>query len=134
MIVSGIALEPHTISHGISGINKIYPEDELRDATQSLEGCNITSSRGDSDIIGEVLNSSYKEGDGVTYDAEIMDEWGIRVETGELQIAPRLVHNSVNNTDDQPIEVYDVRFENLFLCSAATDGVPGIGDWSILSR
>lgn len=135
MIISGIAIEPNTETRRNGRIKKVISEDELRKATPTLESSTVTRGNGRSvdNVIGEVIDSYYKDGVGVAYKIDIIDEWGIRVQEGKLSIAPRFIHDTVE-TDDEVAYVKNVKFETLFLCPASSKSVPGVGDWTVLSK
>lgn len=137
MQFEGVALEPHTETHGMSGMTKIWPEELLRESADSLSGCPVTDDAphtSDADVIGEVVDSWYEDGTGVKYEAEIVDtKMAIRVESGALQIAPACTHMNTDTRDDGVQVPQNVTFTGLFICPAASEGVPGLGEWTILS-
>lgn len=141
MKFKGVALEPHAETHGTSGLKKRWPAAELRKAADTLEGKPITRDSSSQhggwsggDVVGEVTDAWYEDGRGVVYEAEIYDdEMALRLETDVARIAPRLVHDQSDESTDDLYVVEDVQFEGLFLCPAVSDGVPGIGEWTVVT-
>lgn len=128
MEISGVALKPHAESVGSSGIEKRWPEEELRDAATTLAGCPIHSEASTSadTVVGSVIHAYYEEGVGVMYEANIEDEeLGRKIKEGQVGLTPRLVHDSHGADADEPVVVSDVEFRTLFATPQATEGVPG---------
>lgn len=128
MKVTGIALKPHTETVGQSGIKKVWPEDVLRKSTPTLNGCPVYAAQGRSpdDVIGSVLEASYDEGVGVRYEALIEDdEIATKFEEGEIELAPRGHHESIDGSNHTATEVSEFEFTGLFVTQQPTDAVPG---------
>jgi len=128
MKVSGVALKPHSQSIGSSGIEKKWPAEELKKGAASLNGCTVYAGddRTVSGVIGSVIEASYEEGVGVTYEAIIEDEEiGRKIKEGTVELAPRLYHDDLGRNPDEPVIVSDVEFDALFTTPEATESVPG---------
>lgn len=138
MRVEGVALEPHTKTHGSSGFTKEWPEQELRDAAHTLSGCPVNDTApgagSGENVIGQVLDSWYEDDEGVRYEASITDdELALKIETRELRLAPSLVHEKTDTSRDDGVQIpRNIKFNGLFLCEAVSNGVPGLGEWTIV--
>lgn len=102
-----------------------YDNSLIKDAVEEMDGTLITEGSDSRDeVIGEVTDAEYIEGEGVHYTATIMDERisGL-IEKDLVDIAPRL---HVDCDDDG--NTTEIIFNRLFVTANATDDVPGVID------
>lgn len=116
MIIEGIALEP---TEDVQGTD--WPEDALREASESLGGVPVVEEFGDDpNTIGEVIESEYRDGDGVWYRAEIDDS----VVLDGMTIAPAVTFGAPVMDDEQDrMMVKGLEFESMAPVVEATEAV-----------
>lgn len=126
--IKGIALEPHTESRGTSGLERTYSDEDLKDATETLNGKPVVSNAEWDDpekVIGEVTDVEYEEGEGVRFEAHIEDEEAAeRIREELAEVAPRFLVE-VNDEDDE-VSTNVRSFDGLFTCPETAEGVPGV--------
>lgn len=92
--VHGVAIGPEDVTKGKNG-RKVWSAATLQKAAETLEGKPLVRDHINSVIgnIGEVVNSKYKEGVGVLFEAEI-DHAGLaeKIERGRLDVSARIKH------------------------------------------
>jgi len=97
--VHGIALGEGDVTVGsLSTERKIWKPEVLSEAGDYLEGKDIVvDHENDSayEKVGEVTDSSYKEGVGIIYQGVVMsDELEPKIERGWLEVSPRILHST----------------------------------------
>jgi len=132
-LIKGVALEPHAETLGASGVEKEWPEDELKEAVDTLVGRPVTktNSTAAENVVGQVTDAEWKDGEGVVYEAEIEDEEvAQKIQESQGELAPRLFHEAIGTAEidesEEPQVVEDIQFDTLFLTPQASDGVPGV--------
>jgi len=139
--IHGIAIGEGDVTRGQSGIRKKWPREALKPAVDSLEGRSLVedhdnSSRG---VVGEVISTTYKDGVGVLYEAELYDEeLAERVKNGLLEVSIRGYHGDVENMEEAENGaklVQRVKFDNLSIVpsGAAPSNTAEMGPSSELS-
>ena len=118
--VHGIALGSGDVTVGQSGIKKLWPNDELKKAAETLEGTNLVedhknSARG---VVGKVTKAGFKDGVGVIYEAELFDkDLAGKIDEGLLEVSIRGGHIDVDEMDEDDetgaLIVEGIRFQNL---------------------
>ena len=117
--VHGVALGADDVTVGQSGVKKLWPADELKEAAASLKGTNLVVDHENSadGVVGRVTKAGYKDGSGVIYEAELYDEeLGQKVKNGLLEVSIRGFHadvDSLEENDDGAKVVEDIEFDNL---------------------
>lgn len=94
--VSGVAIGEGDVTHGKSGIPTYWAADVLRPAASMFEGVNIVKNDHDlnqmpsaDNVIGEVTEAMYREGIGIVFEGEIVDEKIARkIDEGLLDVSP----------------------------------------------
>lgn len=119
-IVNGVALGSNDITVGMSGVKKLWPEEELKKAASSLVGRNLVedhdnSSRG---VVGIVTKAGFKEGVGIIYEAELDDEdLAQKIANGRLEVSIRGFHTDVDEMEEDEETgakiVTGIEFDNL---------------------
>jgi len=140
--VHGVALGADDVTVGQSGIKKLWPAKELKEAADSLEGRSlVVDHNNDSDgVVGTVTKSGYKEDAGVIYEAELFDdELAEKISNGLLEVSIRGKHTDVEQmeeTDDGAKVVEDIIFDNLSIVptGAAPSNTIEIGETDELSH
>jgi len=106
--VSGVAIGEGDITHGKSGVPTYWAADVLRPAAPMFEGVNIVKNTHEmnemppaDNVIGEVTEAMYREGIGIVFEGEIVDE-GIarKIDEGLLDVSPVIPRTL---TDDEII-------------------------------
>jgi len=117
--IHGVALGSGDVTHGSSGVKKMWPGEELKKAAETLQGKNLVVDHNNSasGVVGRVTKAGYKEGTGVVYEAKLYDEELVdRVKDGLLEVSIRGYHIDVDemeeNGDGVKI-VEDIQFDNL---------------------
>lgn len=113
MEIEGVAVKPGTSDRGIT-----YTESALEEAASSLEGQKVVTDfgMGPGDVVGKVTSAEYVDGEGVTYTAEVDDEYI----GADVDVSPRLLFEV---GDDRPA---DIKFDCLSVVPWSADIV---GDW-----
>jgi hypothetical protein len=117
--VHGVALGAGDVTVGQSGIKKLWPEEELKESADSLEGRNLVVDHNNdsSGVVGQVTKAGYKDGVGVIYEAELFEEeLAEKISNGLLEVSIRGKHTDVEQmeeTDDGAKVVEDIVFDNL---------------------
>lgn len=131
--VRGIALEPHAETLGASGVEKQWPADEIENSAETLVGKPVTrdSSQSADNVIGQVTDVEWQDGEGLVYEAEIEDEEvAEKLSDGMGELAPRMFHEAIGTAEidesEEPAVVTDLQFDALFMCPEAAEGVPGV--------
>lgn len=139
--VHGVALGSGDVTVGQSGIKKLWPEEELRRAADSLEGRNLVVDHDNSSsgVVGEVTKAGFKDGVGVIYEAEMFEEdLAEKIDNGLLEVSIRGKHKDVeemDETEDGAKVVEDIVFDNLSIVptGAAPSNTIEIGEAEELS-
>jgi hypothetical protein len=95
--IHGIAIGEGDVTYGKSQTKKKWTADALKEVAETLEGQPLVKNhQNDSEgTIGEVKRTSYQDGVGVRYEAEIADhydEFAKDVASGILDVSPRILH------------------------------------------
>lgn len=101
--VHGVALGEGDVTVGQSGIKKLWPGEELREAAETLQGTNLVEdhNNGSRGVVGRVTKAGYKEGVGVIYEAELYDEdLAENVANGLLEVSIRGHHIDVDEMEE----------------------------------
>lgn len=129
--IQGFCVEPHKCNVGLSQEEKIFTEDELREAAPTLASKYIyeTNQYTMENIIGEVTYSEYIEGKGVRYEAEIKEpDMAEQIESGRVTPVPVMTHRSIDTEEETPpYKPTEITFDGLFLSPEPTEGVPDLG-------
>lgn len=126
--LEGYAIEPG-VSHGQSGFEREWPEEELRESVESLVGAPIaedSSMATPEKAIGEVTDAEYVDGRGIWYEAEIWDDEAMQKIEESVELAPAMITEEVDLDEEPPYMARDIEFRSLFLAPAVTDNVPGV--------
>lgn len=107
------------VTTGVSGLDREYNEDILRESVDTLDGVEVMSGSSQMSTtkqIGEVVEAEYQNG-GVQCTVEIMDgEMASRLDEGFVSIAPAMILDSLDSDkDEEPERVTEMEFRNLFL-------------------
>lgn len=123
MIIEGIALEPTMDVQGVD-----WPEEALREATDSLQGKPVVESFGpDPETIGEVTDVEYRDDEGVWYRAEIDSN----IDLDGVVMAPAVTFGSpVLDEEQDRVMVKGLQFESMAPVEEATEAV---GDFAEVS-
>lgn len=121
--IHGIALAPGDITHGRSGDTKLWTEEGLKAAAETLSGKplvknHINSTEGK---VGEVTKAEFVPGVGVVYEAEIAPHYkqlAQDVAAGLMEVSVRALHPETKALEQRDDGVYVIRrmvFDNLSL-------------------
>lgn len=118
--VHGVALGADDVTVGQSGIKKLWPAEELREAADTLEGKNLVVDHQNSSagVVGKVTKAGYKEEVGILYEAELHDEeLAEKIEAGLLEVSVRGYHDDVTELEEDEETgakiVENIQFQNL---------------------
>lgn len=118
--IHGIALGAGDVTHGSSGVKKLWPGEELKEAAETLEDKNLVVDHDNtvSGVVGRVTKAGYKDDVGVIYEAELFDESLVnKVKDGLLEVSIRGYHTDVDEMEDDAETgakvVSDIEFDNL---------------------
>lgn len=118
--IHGIALGAGDVTHGSSGVKKLWPGEELKKAAETLEGKNLVVDHDNtvSGVVGRVTKAGYKDDVGVIYEAELFDEsLADKVKDGLLEVSIRGYHTDVDEMEEDfetgAKIVSDIEFDNL---------------------
>lgn len=129
--VIGHALTPETPIIGSSALPKVYPTETAVQAAVSLEGCPVTAGYGPSEPtdrhIGAVDNVRVTDAGDVLYRALITDdEYATQLANSEINLTPRLTHESVDGSGAGCLEVESCTFKELLTTPVCSDGINGV--------
>ncbi|AGM11341.1 prohead protease [Halogranum tailed virus 1] len=117
--IHGVALGSGDVTHGSSGIKKLWPGEELKKAAETLQGKNLVVDHNNSasGVVGRVTKAGYKEDVGVIYEAELFDEeLAEKVKDGLLEVSIRGYHIDVDEMEENEdgVKVVEgIEFDNL---------------------
>jgi len=117
--IHGVALGSGDVTHGSSGIKKLWPGEELAKAAETLQGKNLVVDHNNSSngVVGRVTKAGYKDDVGVIYEAELFDkELAEKVKDGLLEVSIRGYHVDVDEMEEKEDGVKvveDIQFDNL---------------------
>lgn len=118
--IHGVALGAGDVTTGASGLEKMWPADELRAAADTLEGTNLVEDHENSakGVVGAVTKAGYEDGVGVIYEAELYDdELASKIRDGLLEVSIRGFHKDVDDLErdgsNGALVVEDIEFDNL---------------------
>jgi len=115
-VISGVAVGAGDITRGLSGDQKIWTEDELRDAAETLSGGDVKALHSETSV-GEVIDSGYVDGKGVVYEAEIEDdELAQAIQNGRLTVSVEARHadgGMIDTDEGEAMDVTDIEFSDL---------------------
>jgi len=139
--IHGVALGADDVTHGSSGVKKLWPSDELQKAAETLQGTNLVVDHNNSasGVVGQVTKSGYKGGVGVIYQAELYeDSLAEKIKNGLLEVSIRGYHIDVDDmdeTDDGIKIVENIDFDNLSIVpkGAAPSNTLELGEHAELS-
>lgn len=139
--IHGVALGANDVTHGSSGVKKLWPSDELQKAAETLQGTNLVVDHDNSanGVVGQVTKSGYKDSVGVIYEAELYDNnLADKVKNGLLEVSIRGYHLDVDDmeeNDDGVKIVEDIEFDNLSIVpkGAAPSNTLQLGEHAELS-
>ena len=139
--VHGVALGADDVTRGTSGVEKLWPSDELQKSAETLQGKNLVVDHDNSasGVVGRVTKSGFKDGVGVIYEAELYDEeLAKKVRDGLLEVSIRGYHIDVDDmekTDDGVSIVEQIEFDNLSIVpnGASPSNTLQIGEHAELS-
>lgn len=117
-VISGIAVGVGDITRGLSGDRKLWPEDELQQAAQTLEGAALKALHSDTKV-GEVKRAGFDPNRGVIYEAEVEDEsLAERVASGGLTVSVEARHRdggTVETDAGEAMRASEITFDGLAL-------------------
>ena len=126
--VEGYAIEPG-VSHGQSGLEREWGEDELRESVETLVGVPIVKESGFTESmapVGEVTDAKYVGDKGLWYEAEIWDDdVAIQIDEG-AELSPQMIVDEVDLSKDPPYTARNIEFRSLFLTMVPSENVPGV--------
>lgn len=115
--VHGVAVGVNDVTLGQSGIRKLWPPETLRDAANSLAGKSVVTDHNNKAhaVTGKVLKSSFLEGTGVIYEAEIAgEELATSIANSWLEVSIRGFHSPTDELDEVTVDGEKaLRVENL---------------------
>lgn len=118
-IIHGTAMGAGDVTRGLSGELKLWPEDTLREAAESLEGKNLVTDHENSvhAEVGEVVEARFQDSE-VQFKAELDDkEIAESVSNGRLDVSARIFHrdtDELEKDEDTGAYVIDLaHFDNL---------------------
>jgi len=123
-VIHGVALGSGDITHGSSQTRKLWPEEELEKAADTLAGQPLVKNHENTveGKVGTVRDSSFLEGVGVIYEAVIDPEYdhlARKVQRGGLEVSARVYHRPSEELEEDPetgaLVTEDLRFDNLSL-------------------
>lgn len=124
--IHGVALGAGDVTLGSSGIKKQWPGEELKDAADTLEGKPLVRDhQNDSEgTVGTVTKSTYRDGVGVLYEAEIAphyEQLAQDIAAGILDVSARAYHADTSelekDDDTGALITEDIVFDNLSIVS-----------------
>ena len=115
-VISGTAVGVGDVTRGLSGDRKVWTEEELRAAAESLTGADVKALHSET-VIGEVTDSGYVDGEGVVYEAAIDDaELADAIANGRLTVSVEARHGdggTVETDQGDAMAVTDIEFSDL---------------------
>jgi len=91
-VISGVAVGSGDVTRGLSGDRKVWTEDELKEAAETLEGGDLKALHSETPV-GTVTDAGYVEGEGVVYEAEVDDaELAEAIANGRLTVSVEARH------------------------------------------
>jgi transcriptional regulator with XRE-family HTH domain len=115
-VISGVAVGTGDVTKGLSGDRKVWTEEELKQAADSLAGGDIKALHSET-TVGEVTDAGYVEGTGVVYQGRIDDEeLAEGIANGRLTVSIEARHDdggSVETARGEAMKAADIRFSDL---------------------
>jgi len=137
-VISGVAVGIGDVTRGLSGDQKVWPEEELEAAASTLEGVPVKPLHSDTKV-GEVVQAGFASGRGVVYEAEITDaSLAKRVASGGLEVSIEARHADGGTAEipqGEAMRATDINFDGLALVQqgAAPSASAGMGESAALS-
>jgi hypothetical protein len=117
-IISGVAIGVDDITRGLSGDQKVWRADELKQAAASLEGTPVNPLHSQSEV-GEVVRAGFNPDRGVIYEAELEDEsLAEQVADGQLEVSIEARHadgGRVETDRGEAMLATDIQFTGMAL-------------------
>jgi hypothetical protein len=142
--IHGVALGAGDVTVGSSGIKKRWPGEELKQAADSLDGQPLVKDHENNadGTIGTVTDTTYREGVGVLYEAEIAphyEQLAKDIASGILEVSARAYHDPVDDLEEDDsgaLQVSNVSFDNLAVVSqgASPSNTVDIGEAAAMAQ
>ena len=142
--ISGVALGPNDVTRGQSGEKKVWPASTLKDAAESLTGKNLVTDHKNTvdSVVGEVVESYFKEGKGVVFNAELdSKDIAEKIQNGRLDVSARVFHRDTDDLEwdeETGASIIDLaKFDNLSFVlkpGASASNSVGIGQAAALKE
>ena len=122
-----LLLQPNVSDRGMSGIDKEYTEEALRNSVDSLTGKPVQlgepTTRGAGSVVGEVVDAEYVEGEGIkcTVDVE-NDRVAKLLEGGVASLTPKLFHEKLEECEERQT-ISEIEFDAIFTTGMTTEQV-----------
>ena len=125
--IHGVALGVNDVTVGQSGIKKVWPADELREAAETLTGQPLVRDHRNTTEgkVGTVTHAEFVDELGIIYEAEIAphyDQLANDIRAGLMEVSVRAYHDPVEDLEETSSgarRVENVYFDNL---SVVNDG------------
>jgi len=115
-VISGVAVGSGDVTRGLSGDRKVWTEDELKEAAETLEGGDLKALHSETPV-GEVTDAGFVEGEGVVYEAEVNDaELAEAIANGRLTVSVEARHadgGTVDTDRGEAMRAADIEFSDL---------------------
>jgi hypothetical protein len=115
-VISGVAVGTGDVTRGLSGDRKVWTEEELKEAADSLAGGDIKALHSET-TVGEVTDAGYVNGKGVVYEGRIEDEeLAEAIASGRLTVSIEARHEdggTVETGRGEAMKAADIEFSDL---------------------
>jgi len=117
-VISGVAVGVGDVTRGLSGDQKVWTAEELREAAESLEGTPVNPLHSQADV-GEVVRAGFDPDRGVVYEAELEDpDLAEQVADGGLEVSIEARHadgGTVETDRGEAMRASDIQFTGMAL-------------------
>jgi len=115
-VISGVAVGAGDVTRGLSGDRKVWTEEELKEAAETLEGGDLKALHSETPV-GTVTDAGYVDGEGVIYEARVDDaELAEAIANGRLTVSVEARHGdggTVETDRGEAMRAADIEFSDL---------------------
>jgi len=115
-VISGVAVGAGDVTRGLSGDQKVWTPEELKEAAETLEGGDLKALHSETPV-GTVTDAGYVEGEGVVYEARVDDaELAEAIANGRLTVSVEAKHadgGTVDTDRGEAMRAADIEFSDL---------------------